>query len=156
MPGDTPSSSARLIVEKFMSVAENGPGSLAHVRLYIYLTFSLLFVSPCVKFHAEIISNFSCCGMSLLRLFTGEYFSRCSIKFKNLWTHTIFPLASLKYFSSEINAVNISQINITHVYILLSLSCILIYRVSQKSRNGRIFHKLCTLKRNVSDKSCMA
>jgi len=37
---------------------------------------------------------------------------------------------------------------ISHVYY--------IYRVFKKSRTGRIFHKLCTLERNVLDKSCMA
>jgi len=34
--------------------------------------------------------------------------------------------------------------------------CVRVYRVLEKSRNGRIFHKLCTLERNISDKSCMA
>jgi len=37
-----------------------------------------------------------------------------------------------------------------------AVSIYLLYRVFKKSRTGRIFHKLCTLERNVLDKSCMA
>jgi len=45
----------------------------------------------------------------------------------------------------------------TSLYFVLFFSePIYIYRVLEKSRNGRIFHKLCTLERNISDKSCMA
>jgi len=39
------------------------------------------------------------------------------------------------------------------IKLLLNVS---LYRVFKKSRTGRIFHKLCTLERNVLDKSCMA